>query len=322
MVQRVRRRERRVRQQAEATSQPLQISFWAVGFLDLLGYREVLAGMDVFPLPQDQAGFERLTQSFARATRLRRRLLGAMQSIMDGQQREGIFTQFPSLPPKLKAMAEGWSRVKLFRLPGPDHIVLGCSLAPSEAHFPIRGAHALLFGTAAAMLIQLWIGADDIDDTRPLRGGIDVALGCLLKPEDFLYSPALTRAYDIESKEAVFPRTVIGQRFVDAIKETAAATGTLEANLVAEVSRRIQNMMFLDRDGKIALDFLGDEVRETLEPNFARELAAGAWRYARAAQARAHHRNDGRVAEKYDWLVEYMRPRLANWGVDADEGAI
>jgi hypothetical protein len=318
--QRVSRRERRQRQRAAAAAKPIEISFWAVAFLDLLGYRHVLADMDVFPLPPDQAGSQALTQAFARATRLRRRLVDGVQAIMNGQQAADHSREFRVLPAKLKAIAEDWSRVTLFNLPGPDHIVLGCSLARTDRHFPIRGAHALLFGTAATMLVQLWIGGDDTDDTRPIRGGIDVAAGCLLEPENFLCTPALTRAYELESNEAVYPRTLIGGRFLDAMTEAARADGTVEATLIAELAKRIQAMTFVDRDGKIALDFLGEEVRQTLEPAFARELAAGAWRYACAAQEKAHQRGDERVAAKYDWLVEYMRPRLPHWGVQTAKG--
>src|SRR5262245_18375977 len=144
MAQRVTRRQRRERQLSSRIAKPVDMSFWAIAFLDLLGYREVLAGVDVFPLPQDPLELQRLQQSFTRSVRLRRRLVDGVKGIV-GRTRERHPPQFRGLRASLKSVAEGWSQVKIFNLPGPDHMVLGCSLAPTQGHFPIRGAHALMF---------------------------------------------------------------------------------------------------------------------------------------------------------------------------------
>lgn len=264
MVQRRSRKERRKRQLASNVAQPVEMSFWAVAFLDLLGYREVLAGVDKFPLPQDPLELRRLQDSFSRSVRLRRRLVDGVRRIVARQNGQDP-PQFRALPPEFKTIAEGWSHVRLFDMPGPDHIVFGCSLAPTGHHFPIRGAHSLMFTAAATMLMQLWIGADEVEDTRPIRGGIDVALGSLLEPDGVLYSPALSRAYELESSVATYPRTLVGPQFVDAMREAAASGGSIEADAVAEVARRVQAMMFEDHDGKVVLDFLGEEVRQALK---------------------------------------------------------
>ena len=50
------------------------LSFWIVAFLDLLGYRSVLAKFDVFPLPEESSAQQAVISAFARVVKLRRRL--------------------------------------------------------------------------------------------------------------------------------------------------------------------------------------------------------------------------------------------------------
>jgi hypothetical protein len=316
MIQRKSRRDRRKGQRAGTAEQPIEIAFWVVAFLDLLGYREILDGMDRHPLAD--AEYQEVKAAFVKATHLRRRLLGGLKEVMAGQLFQPEVPEFQTLPPHLKVMAEGFSRIKIFQLPGPDHVVIGTCLAPTQEHFPMRGVFALLFGTASTMITQLSVGVHDFEGTRPIRGGIDVALGSLLQPEDFLYSPGLTRAYKLESEEAIYPRTLIGDRLYAAIQANARGSGSLEATVAADIAQRLQRFIFTDDDGKLALDFMGEGIRECIESGFAQRLAADAWSYALKAQSKARQGGSPRVAQKYDWLVSYMRSRLKIWGVSPD----
>lgn len=76
-------------------------------------------------------------------------------------------------------------------------------------------------------------------------------------------------------------------------------------------------MFFQDRDGLIVLDFLGQTVRENLGQNpVATKLVADAWNYVRAACASHRTSADERLIAKYEWLVDYIKPRLRSWGVE------
>jgi hypothetical protein len=333
MVQKRSRNERRKAQQGVQTGArkpspgggndgPLTISYWAVAFLDLLGYRSVLDGMDVYPLPNEGEEHARVHRSFKAAVHMRRRLLGGMNSLMESQQNTPLLPELLALPVRERKMVEQWNRVQILQLPGPDHIVLGCSLAPDEGSIPVRDVHSILFGASAAMLFQLWLGADDVTDTRPLRGGIDIAPGCFVNPEGFLYSPALTRAYKLESRKALYPRTIIGERLPKFLQECAsdATVNDPVSIITATLARECTSMLFHDRDGVLCLDFLGDTVREWTDPEQRQKLAAGAWRYAKLAQACARRSGDQYVIDKYEWLVDYMRGRVPGWGVTVENG--
>jgi len=298
----------------EATSGDTDISFWLVAFLDMLGYRATLQKFDVHPLPTEPDEQDALRKAFVVAVKLRRRLLGQIREFQSSIQRE---TPFPAdLPPGTRPLAEHWRKAKLLNMPGADHVVLACSLAGDVDHFPLRAVYNTVATACAAMLIQLSLGADDSDQSLPLRGGIDIASGALLQPENFLYSPALTRAYDLESKTAIYPRTLAGERFLGYLQSHAT---NVERDLTARynglLAQRVQTMFFQDRDGHTALDFLGESFREQLPSGFARTLGTHAWAFVRRGQAAAVSRGDKKVIAKYDWLVDYARPRVALWGV-------
>jgi hypothetical protein len=292
------------------------VSIWAVAFLDLLGYRSVLSEMDVFPLPERPEGVELLTKAFARAVHFRQRLLAGINDFMAGALRAS--SGLESLPENVRRQVENLRRVRTIHAPGPDHVILACSLAPAPEHYPIRAVYNLVAASAVAMLVQLAIGADDPEDTLPLRGGIDIAPGGLYGTPEFLFSPAVTRAYELESDHAVYARIIAGDRVGAFLQASMVTQGDdVLSNVERSTSERIRGMFFEDLDGWLTLDFLGEVMRQTLDHETAKEMVAKAWKFATSKLKDVRAQRKQHVAAKYAWLVEYMRPRLGIWGVSA-----
>jgi len=235
------------------------MAMWAVAFLDLLGYRTVLDRFDRFPLPEDDQGREELSTAFAHAVKLRRRLLGGMQTFTNR-------VRFPSeidgkpIHPELARLLS----FDIHRSPGPDHIVLGTALVDGPRHNPMRGVFAIVASLASAMMIQCKIGSDEPASTLPLRGGIDVAPGCVLEPENVLYSPGLTRAYDLE-RAAEYPRVIAGERFIGYLDAGSNQDNQGTAHDITRmIARGTRRMFFKAEDGKWTLDFYGEAKRGML----------------------------------------------------------
>jgi len=291
------------------------LSYWVVAFLDLLGYESALARMDVFPFPEDPVAYGKVVAAFARDVKLRRRLFGLVNEFLSEKAPP---VDLSHLSIDVQKAAEKWRKVEVLNVPGADHWVVGCSLAPSDTHSPMRAVLELVSAASAAMIIQLAQGADDPDDTLPLRGGIDIALGELVQPENFLYSPALTRAYKLERDRALYARSIIGERFVGFIKSAANDEEPgVEANYNRELAKAVMRFLFRDKDGLVALDFMGPGLHNGLDEEFATEIATNAWSFANAAHSRWRENGRFDIAAKYDWLLDYMRPRLSDWGVKA-----
>lgn len=300
-----------------STREDVTLSFWAVAFLDLLGYRSVLEAMDVFPLTDSGAKRALVEAAFTRAIRLRRRLLGLLDDFLKAHNRAPA-PNLEQLPQEAASLLEGMRKVRVLKVAGPDHVVLACSLSPDEEHFPLRGVYSLLAAAASACLLQLRMGGDDPLNGLPLRGGIDVALGGIDPRDEYLYSPALARAYDLEQKSARYPRVVVGDRLQEYLTEKVreVAQGLAE-QVSTQLAARTMQLIFKDSDGKWVLDFFGKAVRELVPTDLSQEMAAKAWEFARFGQEHFRRSDQSELSEKYQWLVDYMRPRLELWGVRA-----
>jgi len=89
--------------------------------------------------------------------------------------------------------------------------------------------------------------------------------------------------------------------------------GDLFSQFARKIAIRATDLITTDSDNMAVVDFFGASCVEFVEEP--RETAEAAWRFANAALTRFEHARDEHVAEKYKWLVKYMRPRLHHWGV-------
>ena len=319
-----RRRRKRPTKSRDASKpgepQERPVSFWAVAFLDLLGYRKVLECLDFEPGP-NALNVAELSEAYDRAIRVRRRFMQLMKAAIEGYEGAPlpILPGMAPVPQRLQQAVLQSRKIEILNTPGPDHVVLACSLVPTPEHFPMRAVATVFTGSALAALIQLMMGADEPDDALPLRGGIDIAPGVLLEPERFLYSPALTRAYELESKQAVHPRILIGERINGLIAETLNdADASEEMRISKMMTEQVRRMLLQDEDGAMILDFFGEEIRRSTQiAGDTREIASKAWTFVTTTEQKKRREGNDRVADKYAWLTNYMRPRLSLWGVQA-----
>lgn len=123
------------------------------------------------------------------------------------------------------------------------------------------------------------------------RGGM--ALGPFYASEMFVYGPALVQAYEIESNSAIYPRVVLSDNLAgEALAELERFGGGR-----SEVHR---NLLAVDRDGKVFLNYLASTFDEPAEVD---------------AYLRVHKDHvEARLAEysgrphihvKYQWLADY-----------------
>jgi hypothetical protein len=292
------------------------VSLWAVAYLDLLGYSAVLSRMDMFPMPTQPPEEQGLRDAFVRAVHFRQRLVDGSNKFMDGALKAPA--ELASLPEEVQHRVATFRQVRVIQAPGPDHIILACSLAPDAEHNPIRGVYNLVTASAVTMLVQLAMGASDSDDTLPVRGGIDIAPGGLYGDPASLFSPAVAKAYALESEDAVYPRIIAGDRLRLFLEELMATGADSEdAKVRRATCERIRRMFFDDFDGWLTLDFLGEGMAQTLDRELAKPMVEKAWQFVTLKLKHFRGQRQHRIAAKYAWLVHYMRQRLALWGVPA-----
>jgi hypothetical protein len=92
-----------------------------------------------------------------------------------------------------------------------------------------------------------------------LRGGIDVGLATEIAPGE-IYGTALERAYLLESREAGYPRILIGDdlwNYLNVARSHFSAQTTPESKTVTSIIDRMMQLIAVDADGKRILDYLG-----------------------------------------------------------------
>jgi hypothetical protein len=161
-------------------------------------------------------------------------------------------------------------------------------------------------------LIQLWVGGDD-GLSLPLRGGIGMAPGLAAQPENFLYSPALTCAYDLESHVAVVPRIVVHERvvgYLEALRDNPSPDHLDQMG--ATPGRQCRSMIVQDGD-EFMLDFYGPAMANLIHGRFSAEQSALARRFVATSLEDARANLPPKVVEKYEWLQKYLDNRAHFW---------
>jgi hypothetical protein len=303
------------------TDPRVDVSLWLVAFLDILGYRKILEGFDAefVPAGDDDENAERFSSHFLKAVRLRRRLNERLLEL----SKELVPSNWNELPSESQQQFLALTKTDIVPSTGPDHVVLVCSLSGKGNH--MLGVARIVTATAGACLIQLALGHDEPEDTRPLRGGIDIAPGVYLDPERHLYSPGLMRAYDLERK-AKYPRILVGERvrkYLEVFSDSDSTRPSEEATTL--LAQRTQQLFFVDMTDNspvLVIDFFGEGYRRLSPSSATVEMAHKAWRYANSAlsvaKASASYNNGNEkksIVEKYEYLVAYMDTRRGLWGI-------
>ena len=124
-----------------------------------------------------------------------------------------------------------------------------------------------------------------------IRGG--ASLEKLVHTEKYCFGSAMNKAYEIESKIAVYPRIVIDNGYYEAMM--------LAANGDEEVGEDIKNFVSRDNDGMWYINFaqaLMWDIGE-YEPYFEDCISA-------VEKQIAEHNDDLYVRSKYEWLKRYL----------------
>lgn len=148
----------------------------------------------------------------------------------------------------------------------------------------------------------------------PLEAELMLDWRCRFPRENDIYGPALERAVRLESEEAEYPRIVVGQELVQYLTDVASRRPASAFDMVAaQGAVSCRNLIFQDCDGKLALDFLGEEMFKHATQGLI-ETIPKAYQFVRTAQLRWCGQGNSKLAPRYDSLWAYFRSRAHIWG--------
>lgn len=117
-----------------------------------------------------------------------------------------------------------------------------------------------------------------------------------------VFGPGLVRAYELESKEAVYPRILVDDRLMDLARKAKQFLGARHHDVETDM-KYIEGMTHLDKDGKRFINYLGvahNDIDGDLE--FFNVLDR---HFERVCEKAKENAGNGRVMDKYRWVASY-----------------
>jgi hypothetical protein len=169
---------------------------------------------------------------------------------------------------------------------------------------PMRG----VFGVLAAAAVT-FIGC--LAHGQPIRGGIDIGIALEIENGE-IYGPALSRAYNLESTVAQYPRVVIGEEL---FKYLNLSCNQEESDLFKSISKRTAKacleLLAIDDDGNPFIDYLGESLKESLGNVYDEELVSQAYNHVVSESLKHKTEKNPKLAFKYTLLRNYFEERLS-----------
>jgi hypothetical protein len=150
----------------------------------------------------------------------------------------------------------------------------------------------------------------------PARAGIDVGVGVQIDDQE-IYGPALERAVRIEGQLAEYPRLVVGREliaYVNWVENQKCHTRLGE--IAVHMAKQCRKLMVQDNDGRIMLDYLGQEIKEVFENKIPKEIVLGAWKYVNDQHIKYIEQKNERLAPRYLRMSRYFKSRLHLWDIE------
>jgi hypothetical protein len=274
-----------------------------VAFLDVMGQSERFKKLRLAKTPEEDAEVgEVVRQTAGFVLDLRR--------VFDEQ-----FTAFEAGSPNIKRHTKEPLR--------PHFIGISDSLITSV---PLRNDGGDLVGIVtvySALSAAAVVMLTSLASKHPLRGGIDVGFAVEMGPQE-VYGTALARAYELESKEAQYPRILIGDelwRYFNAAIAHFEKQDTPVARSITVITKKMLELVATDGDGKRILDYLGQTILDNAGPGGRHRdyMVKPAYDFVLAEQKRIKTTGDAKLIARYDLFRAYFESRLRLWGIEVQK---
>jgi len=278
----------------------LRLGHHVVAFLDVLGQSEKFKQLRLPNTPEEHAEVGEVVRQTAG-------FVLDLRSAFDKQ-----FRAFEAGSPNMQRHSKEPLR--------PNFIGISDSLVTSV---PLRNDGGDLVGIVtvySALSAAAVVTLMSLASKHPLRGGIDVGLAVEMGPQE-VYGTALARAYHLESKEAQYPRIVIGDelwRYFNAAIVEFEKQDSPVGRSISAIAGKMMELVALDEDGKRILDYLGQTMVDNAAPggNHRDYMVKPAYAFVLAEQKRINATRDPKLTARYHLFRRYFESRLPLWGID------
>lgn len=279
----------------------IDVGYYVVGFIDLLGQQDRLRSLRSLPEKSDKdqmnkfiddlkgtygvvSGMRKMFEQFFKSYSKKKYDL----SMLTPEQRK-TYRQLTNNPIQISSFS--------------DSIIVFVALKTDKAKLPTGGVWGIFTAAASTALLTLAAG-------YPIRGGIDVGLGMEIKRGE-IYGPCLSRAYSLESKIAEYPRIVVGKECLKYLQVTAnQKQKDIISKIGAASAKECMNLLTIDDDGCAIIDYLGDYFLNSVNIELKKNVIDKAFNNVVQFSDKFRKEGNTKIAFKYTLLRSYMKHRL------------
>ena len=270
-----------------------------VAFLDVLGQREAFRRLRLPKTPEEHISVQEVMRSTVGfVSNLRTLFLKELDAFEAGMSNP-IVTGGKTLRPDFFAFS--------------DSFITSVALKDDDEFLK---PPVLIFATLSSASLLM---ASSLASKHALRGGIDVGLGTEMGTGE-IYGTALERAYLLESRQAEYPRIMIGDefwRYLSSCIEAFENVNNQRAKAMIGIIQKAMELTTEDTDGKRILDYLGPGIVNLAAPDHANNMVKPAYQFVIDQHAYWLSRGDAKLAGRYAILRQYFESRLPLWGLPA-----
>lgn len=276
---------------------------YVVAVLDVLGQRDAIRRLAKFG--PDHAKAPEFIGELRNSIGVRDSVRNAFETLFGGAR--AFFENFesPNLPERERAAFLRFIQPQISTYAFCDTIVVYSSIASAGGNQRVTDLNIMLM-TLSHLL--LWAIASGI----PIRGAIEFGLGLETVGRE-IYGPAFLTAYELEQNAAGYPRIVVGPRLLAYLHEKildCPPSGLVR--IVCEQAKECHRYIEQDDDGLFHIDFLGEAIRDTADPE-TREYFALAQTFVEDEHRRFVEEYDPKLAARYAALGRYFKSKAPAW---------
>lgn len=277
----------------------LEINYYLVAFLDILGQQEAMKKFKGLP---DINNKEQMSEFIS--------IVGDTFTVINSfhQSFKNYFDEFMNMHKKspLSSIIKS-NDIKFQRF--SDGVVIFLSLKTDRNVLPIQSIFGIL--AACAGMFLLWLSQG-----RPLRGGIEIGLGVETNKNE-IYGPVVSEAYNLESKIARYPRIVIGEelkRYLFVHAEGGSKESDIYTKLRIEFAKICMELLTQDDDGYAIVDYLGRGFKKNVAKEVqVEQFVMNAYEFIVKQSCKWQQQKDSKLAFRYSLLRNYFDARLPLW---------
>ncbi len=286
-------------------AETINIGYYFVAIIDIVGQRGILEQLD--SLPRSDAENKRIAGLLEETSQYVKELRKQFNDyFMITKKPTGLLDH---LPPEQRAFLEQRKQSTIwYRGFSDSYIITVPCWYEARPGVHIGDVYQCLYGICA---LAVWALAKK----KPFRGAVEVHLGTEIDKQE-VYGPVTVRVYNLESKEAKYPRVIVGEGLLNHLSGVEKiCLGDLDGRHTLINIKNCRELITTDIDGKPILDFMGKGVKSVPFEGQS-QLVSDAYHFVVSQEKWFLKSGNDHLRVYYSKLRTYCESRLSLWGIN------